>query len=210
MSGPGAPRRRPRPPGPRQRPYTAPRQTHALGFADIAALAVEEPVAQNYAEPVRGLCEACFSPVLIAIVYADPKRHSGARTFIAEPYEWHPRGRCPTCAKIEARANRGAPKCEVCNGRGRLKVAERNTAPLDCEACEGRGYLVVKVVKRPDCTHCDGSGYVGEHRPEGELLAVDCAWSDEGHVRLIGPNTSRRKGEALYRAHACEKLLTAA
>jgi hypothetical protein len=35
------------------------------------------------------------------------------------------------------------------------------------------------------------------------MLAVDVAWSDEPHVRVIGPRTGRRKGEALYALHAC-------
>jgi len=121
---------------------------------------------------------------------------------VADPYEWQPRARCATCAKIEARANRGAPKCETCNGRGSIKLG-RGEGTIVCGGCEGRGYIVQRIVQRPDCSHCDGSGYVGEHRPDGELLAVDCAWSDDGHVRVIGPSTSRRKGEALYREHAC-------
>jgi hypothetical protein len=34
------------------------------------------------------------------------------------------------------------------------------------------------------------------------MLAIDVAWSDEGHVRLVGPHTTRRKGEALNALHA--------
>lgn len=57
--------------------------------------------------------------------------------------------------------------------------------------------------KRSNCDRCGGSGYVGESRPPGEMLGWDVAWSDEGHVRLVGERTRRRRGEALYRRHAC-------
>jgi hypothetical protein len=45
---------------------------------------------------------------------------------------------------------------------------------------------------------------VGEPRPYGQMLAVDVAWGDHIHLRLIGPNTDRRRGEALYPLHVCQ------
>lgn len=87
-------------------------------------------------------------------------------------------------------------------GRQRLIVAE----PYEWEpraAC----YVCVRVAKhrhkRTNCDRCGGTRYVGTPRPPGRLLAIDVAWSDEGHVRLLGPRTERRKGEACYRLHSC-------
>lgn len=59
------------------------------------------------------------------------------------------------------------------------------------------------------CGRCHNTGYVGTDRPAGRMLAIDVAWSDEDrdnepHVRIIGPSTDRRKGEALHPFHACQ------
>lgn len=53
------------------------------------------------------------------------------------------------------------------------------------------------------CERCGGSGYVGRPRPPGRMLAWDAAWCDESHLRVIGPRTERRRGEALYEPHVC-------
>lgn len=53
------------------------------------------------------------------------------------------------------------------------------------------------------CARCGGIGYVGSKRPDAPMLAIDIAWSDEGHIRVIGPETARRRGEALYALHTC-------
>lgn len=63
--------------------------------------------------------------------------------------------------------------------------------------------IAARGQRRSNCDRCGGSGYVGERRPAGRMLAVDVAWSDEGHVRLVGPRTTRKRGEALYALHAC-------
>jgi hypothetical protein len=54
-----------------------------------------------------------------------------------------------------------------------------------------------------ECRRCNGTAMVGEPRPYGQMLAVDVAWGDHIHLRLIGPNTDRRRGEALYPLHSC-------
>jgi hypothetical protein len=64
-----------------------------------------------------------------------------------------------------------------------------------CAQVETRGK------KRERCDRCAGTGYVGEVRPKETMLAVDVAWSDGGHVRLVTPAMCRRKGEALYALH---------
>lgn len=69
-----------------------------------------------------------------------------------------------------------------------------------CYVCERHK---AKGEKRRRCDRCNGTGFVGEPRPPGPMLGWDVAWSDEGHVRVIGPGTKRRKGEALYLPHAC-------
>lgn len=53
------------------------------------------------------------------------------------------------------------------------------------------------------CARCGGEGYVGSKRPDEMMLAIDIAWSDESHVRLIGPETTRKRGEGLYALHRC-------
>lgn len=52
------------------------------------------------------------------------------------------------------------------------------------------------------CAVCGDSGYVGARRPSGWMLAIDMAWEGE-HIRVIGPRTDRRAGEALYSLHVC-------
>lgn len=70
-------------------------------------------------------------------------------------------------------------------------------------ACPYCGHVAGRGHKRGQCPRCDSSGYVGEERPRTRVLAIDVAWSDEGGVRLIGPRTSRRRGEGLYQLHHC-------
>lgn len=57
------------------------------------------------------------------------------------------------------------------------------------------------------CARCGNTGYVGRARPSRAMIAIDMGWSDdEGgvvHVRIIGPGTDRRKGEALHEPHHC-------
>lgn len=53
------------------------------------------------------------------------------------------------------------------------------------------------------CNRCNSTGMVGESRPPGRLLAIDVGWADDLHLRLLGPQTDRRRGEALYRLHIC-------
>lgn len=53
------------------------------------------------------------------------------------------------------------------------------------------------------CNRCNGTGRVGESRPPGRMLAIDVAWGDTLHLRLIGENTDRRRGESLHRLHIC-------
>lgn len=207
-----------------------PRDTFGLDSGDIAAAATLEtalaPLDELLAslldarEPRRVQCGGCLEPVLAVAVFRQPLRRAAPYVFVADLDEWLPRRRCHICAKVEARVNKDAPICQRCEGSG-LKLATgvgrraRRTFAgdsragaeggerLDCEACEGRGYIAVRRIDRSGCERCGGEGYVGSHRPPGELLAIDCAWSDEGHVRVIGEGTKRRRGEALHRPHAC-------
>jgi hypothetical protein len=73
-----------------------------------------------------------------------------------------------------------------------------------CSQVETRGNSITK------CNRCGGLGYVGTPRPDEPMLAVDIAWSDEGHVRMIGPKTTRKRGEALYRLHPHENSVIVA
>jgi hypothetical protein len=105
-----------------------------------------------------------------------------------EPFE----ATCPHCSEAVIAAY----------VEGELVVAERfewepRAACYLCSTIEARGQ------KRGQCTRCGSTSYVGEQRPKGRMLAVDVAWSDEGGVRVIGPRTSRRRGEGLYRLHRC-------
>jgi hypothetical protein len=54
------------------------------------------------------------------------------------------------------------------------------------------------------CGRCHDTGYVGTKRPTGRMLAIDVAWDDDLHLRLVGPRTDRRRGEALHSIHVCE------
>jgi hypothetical protein len=74
---------------------------------------------------------------------------------------------------------------------------EPRAACYVCATIEGRGQ------SRRNCYRCGGTGYVGSNRPAAQMLGVDIAWSDEGHVRLVGPKTNRRRGEGLYPLHHC-------
>ncbi len=54
------------------------------------------------------------------------------------------------------------------------------------------------------CPHCNSTGYTGQaHRPPGQMLAMDMAWSDTPNLRIIGERTDRREGEALHPLHQC-------
>lgn len=59
------------------------------------------------------------------------------------------------------------------------------------------------------CGRCHNTGYVGTDRPNTRMLAIDVAWADDDqpHVRVIGPRTDRRKGEALHPFHACQAYI---
>ena len=54
------------------------------------------------------------------------------------------------------------------------------------------------------CSRCGDTGMVGTGRPAGQMLAIDVAWADELHLRVIGPRTDRRRGEALHPLHVCQ------
>lgn len=69
-----------------------------------------------------------------------------------------------------------------------------------CYVCSG---IAARGQRRMNCDRCGGSRYVGSKRPPGRMLAIDVAWSDDGHVRTIAARTPRRKGEALYPLHVC-------
>jgi hypothetical protein len=56
-----------------------------------------------------------------------------------------------------------------------------------------------------ECRRCNGSAMVGTARPPGQMLAIDVAWGDTIHLRVIGENTDRRRGEALYPLHVCSE-----
>lgn len=56
---------------------------------------------------------------------------------------------------------------------------------------------------RANCHRCGGTGYVGSRRPLGRMLAIDVAWSDDVHLRVVGPSAKRRRGEALMPLHVC-------
>lgn len=56
--------------------------------------------------------------------------------------------------------------------------------------------------RRVHCAVCADTGYVGTRRPSGWMLAIDMAWEGE-HIRVIGPRTDRRAGEALHELHVC-------
>lgn len=114
---------------------------------------------------------------------------------MADAYEHEPRARCYMCAGVESRVK----ECPKCRGSGSYREGI-------CKRCEGSGEV---ANKRANCHRCGGSGYVGSARPVGQMLAIDVAWGDEGHVRLIGPRTSRRKGEALYNVHSCNSVIMA-
>lgn len=100
-------------------------------------------------------------------------------------------------------------RCQDCDGfvlavyvRGHLVLASphehepRASCPI-CGHVAGRGH------KRGQCWRCDQSGFIGEDRPRDYVLAIDVAWSDTGGVRVIGPNTPRRRGEGLSLLHQC-------
>lgn len=70
-----------------------------------------------------------------------------------------------------------------------------------CESC--RHTRRAHPGRPVSCGRCHNTGYVGADRPKGRMVAMDMAWSDELHIRIIGPRTDRRRGEALYKFHQC-------
>lgn len=55
------------------------------------------------------------------------------------------------------------------------------------------------------CSRCFNTGYVGVVRPPGPMLAIDMAWAETPHARVIGERTDRRKGEAAHPIHQCPR-----
>jgi hypothetical protein len=97
----------------------------------------------------------------------------------------------------------------VYNARPRLVMASiyEWLPRMGCKACERTRYRMARrdgQVHVVSCAVCNNTGYVGEERPMDDLvLAIDLAWGDEMHARLIGPNTKRKRGEGLHRLHVC-------
>jgi hypothetical protein len=171
----------------------------------VAAVALRENV-EAQLEPLRTLCQSCALPVLVATVFTVVEGRRVAQVVTADPYEWEPRTRCYVCANNAARAGERCPSCNGSGYAGGARFLTRSTTtnggevPV-CKRCDGLG--AIGAPKRSDCTRCAGAGFVGSPRPNETMLAVDIAWSDDGHIRLLEPSTSRRKGEALYDLHAC-------
>jgi hypothetical protein len=118
-----------------------------------------------------------------------------AETSATEPH----RGLCTECFRpvLVALVKRTVVVAEV-------HEWEPRAACFVCATIRARGQ------HRERCDRCGGSGYVGAARPPGRMLAIDVAWSDESHVRLIGPRTTRKRGEALYEIHSCASPLVRA
>jgi hypothetical protein len=103
------------------------------------------------------------------------------------------------------------PTRTLCDCGSVILVVELGREVVIAEAFEweprARCYVCATIAARGqtrrNCDRCGGSGYVGERRPPGRALAIDVAWSDEGHVPLGAPRPPRRRGEALYALHAC-------
>jgi hypothetical protein len=74
---------------------------------------------------------------------------------------------------------------------------EPRAACYVCQTIKARGQ------ERRHCPRCGGTGYVGSKRPAEAMLGIDIAWSDDGHIRLVGSKTKRMRGEGLYRLHRC-------
>lgn len=76
-------------------------------------------------------------------------------------------------------------------------------------ACQSCAFTRAAHPDRPvSCARCGNTGYVGLGRPAVQMVAIDVGWSDELedgllHIRVIGPSTDRRRGEALHQFHAC-------
>jgi hypothetical protein len=148
------------------------------------ASTIAEPLTEGAGpalEPARVLCPGCGAVVLAVEVSGEP--------ILASAFEWEPKARCYLCSKVESRVR----DCPRCRGAG-------------CVACDFTG---TAGHQRAECKHCGGAGFVGRQRPRARMLAVDVAWSDEGHVRIVGPKTARKKGEALYELHRCLSFETA-
>jgi hypothetical protein len=58
-------------------------------------------------------------------------------------------------------------------------------------------------LREVSCARCADTGYIGSRRPPGWMLAIDMAWGDDIHLRVVGPRTDRREGEALHAMHIC-------
>lgn len=103
---------------------------------------------------------------------------------------------CPCCLRVVIHA-------EV---KGDLVIADLNEwLPRgECLSCAHTRHA--HPGRHVDCRRCNGTGMVGSPRPVGQMLAVDMAWGDDLHIRLVGPNTDRRRGEALYPLHVCSEV----
>lgn len=134
-------------------------------------------------------CANCLEPVLAVIVRDE--------LVLADPYEWTPLGACPVCSPpgvcgfCGLELPEGTPDGQRYCGSVHRKAAHR---------ARKRGER---------CSRCGGTGVVGARRPPGPMLAIDVAWSDEGHVRVIASRTSRRRGEGLYPLHVCAAVAAA-
>lgn len=139
--------------------------------------------------PVRSACPDCAEPVLIAVIRGE--------VFVADIYEWQPLGACfvcsppGLCAHCGVELDQDAPPGTRYCGDIHRKAAHR---------ARKRGEV---------CARCGGLGVIGQRRPDGPMLAIDVAWSDEGHVRVIARRTSRRRGEGLYPLHECAAVASA-
>jgi hypothetical protein len=138
--------------------------------------------------PTRGACASCFEPVLIVVVRSE--------LVLADPFEWQPLGACFVCSPpgLCAHCKRELPE----------------DAPPGTRYCSDvHRKAAHRARKRGEtCSRCGGTGLVGSRRPPGPMLAIDVAWSDEGHVRVIARRTSRRRGEGLYPLHVCTHVAT--
>lgn len=102
---------------------------------------------------------------------------------------------CPTCAR---------PVLLVTSGDDLLVVDVWEWEPRGrCESCQ-RTRAAHPGKTHISCARCGSSGYVGTTRPRATMVAIDVAWGEE-HVRVIGPNTDRRPGEALHPFHICSR-----
>lgn len=118
------------------------------------------------------------------------------------------RNLCPYCDQPVLLATINADTLGRGNARGHTHdlqiIADvREWEPrAQCGSClhTRRAHPSLNIVS---CARCADTGYIGTKRPAGWMLAVDMAWGDEIHVRVISGRTDRRAGEALYPMHIC-------